>query len=341
MSRSQRLIFYCFLYALLLTVLTGCAAVSPADSAMPTQSATSETATSQPSPAIPIPTTLLPEASATPSPSLTPTAVPSATPSPQPTATPTPTDSPTPDTRPDPARWAEWRVIPTVSARSYEIYQHGLELGNDTHAFSRAGDCESAPQAFLGFYVQEWAWLPDGYQYLWKARDQFHDSFDRVNITVGDGWWPADLFSSLKANPSLCTGGETPLECEQRLYKPSLVFISLGTNGAQASEKFEKYLRQAVEFYIENGVVPILVTKADNLEGDHSINRAIAQVAHDYDVPLFNFWAAVQQLSNQGLEADGAHLTTNAEDTRNFDGLMVLYQVWVTLTSWGQPTRTP
>jgi hypothetical protein len=64
-----------------------------------------------------------------------------------------------------------------------------------------------------------------------------------------------------------------------------------------------------VEFSIEHGTVPILATKADNWEGDHSLNAAIARVAADYDVPLWNFWLAVQPLPGHGLTEDGFHLT--------------------------------
>jgi hypothetical protein len=31
-----------------------------------------------------------------------------------------------------------------------EIYQHGLELGNNPYAFSKVGDCGSTPAWFLG-----------------------------------------------------------------------------------------------------------------------------------------------------------------------------------------------
>ena len=57
--------------------------------------------------------------------------------------------------------------------------------------------------------------------------------------------------------------------------------------------------------------MPILATKADNLEGDHSVNAAIAQLAYEYDIPLWNFWLAVQPLPYHGLNDDGFHLTND------------------------------
>ena len=257
---------------------------------------------------------------------------------PTPSATSTPRSSPTPDIRLDPARWPEWPAIPTISARAYEIYQQGLVNGNDPQAFSRVGDCESAPEAFLGFYVEEWAWLPDDYQYLQAAIDYFHTSFARDNITARDGFGASSVLSPLMADPSVCENNETPLDCEYRLHQPSLLFISMGTNWAPyAGASYEKYLRQVVEFAIDHGTLPILMTKADKIEMDNSINAAIARVAYDYDVPMLNFWRIAHALPHNGLEEDAAHLTTEAEDSRNFYGLITLYTVWDQLSNWGQP----
>ena len=49
--------------------------------------------------------------------------------------------------------------------------------------------------------------------------------------------------------------------------------------------------------------------KADNVEGDFSINQDIADLAAEYDIPVWNFWAPVQGLKNHGLQEDGIHLT--------------------------------
>ena len=40
--------------------------------------------------------------------------------------------------------WKELPVVPlTISDRAREIYQRGLIMGNDPHAFSKVGDCHS------------------------------------------------------------------------------------------------------------------------------------------------------------------------------------------------------
>ena len=75
--------------------------------------------------------------------------------------------------------------------------------------------------------------------------------------------------------------------------------------------------------------LPILSSKADNVEGDNSINEITAQVAREFDIPFFNFWAAAQYIPNQGLdpEKDGVHLSVEAWNWRNYYALQTLYNV--------------
>lgn len=84
------------------------------------------------------------------------------------------------------------------------------------------------------------------------------------------------------------------------------------TSGIQA-DGYEWAQREILDFWIENGVVPIVAAKADNREGDWSVNAAIARVAWEYDVPLRNFLMAAQPLADYGL-TDGFHLTFAPND---------------------------
>jgi len=119
---------------------------------------------------------------------------------------------------------------------------------------------------------------------------------------------------------------ESPLEFELRRHRPSFAIISLGTNQVWTPDVFAMELRQMVDVCIERGVVPILATKGDNLEGDHSINAIIAEVAREYEIPLWNFWLALQPLPNRGLQADCEHLTWAAND---FDGPAAMAHAWL------------
>jgi hypothetical protein len=280
----------------------------------------------------------------TPTPSASPTVSPTPTISPTPTLSPTPTvtPSPTADVRPDPANWRSWQTVPTVSAVTRDIFKRGQELGNDIHAFTRIGDCQSVPAVFLGIYDTDRYWFLENWMYLQRTVDQFAGNWERENITARDGFSVLSMFSALYADPKLCNANETPLECEYRLYKPAFAFISLGTNWQPgASARFEEYLRKIVDFCIEHGIVPVLMTKADNVEGDELLNKAIARVAYDYDVPMLNSWLAVYYLPNHGLDETGIYLTPDAWDFRAFSAVLTLDRLWTQLSGVETPTPTP
>lgn len=264
---------------------------------------------------------------------------------PSPSLSPTQTSTPTPDVRPDPHQWSSWPVIPTVSARAREIYQDGLSKGNDPKSVSVIGDCQSEPNVFLGIYTTDRYFLGDDYQYLQETIDYYRDSFSRRSFGVRDGLSAPSALSTLWADPETCRSGETPVTCELRSHKPAIIFINLGTNwkpGASA-KAYEDYLRQIVEQVIANGTLPILSTKADNIEGDHSLNLATAKVAHDYDVPLWNFWLAADSLPNHGLDADreNIYLTPEGWDRRNFTALQTLDAIRRALNGLPSPQNLP
>ncbi|MDZ4671784.1 MAG: SGNH/GDSL hydrolase family protein [Phototrophicales bacterium] len=205
--------------------------------------------------------------------------------------------------------WQTLPVIPTVSDTTREIYQRGIEMGNNPNAFGKVGDCQNVHSYFLGVFdtPEEYA-LGEDYAYLQEAIDHFSGSFIRNSEAVDNGFNVASVLSPLWSS-SRCEPDENPNECENRQHNPSIVIISMETWWTgEDPQIYEDYLAETVEYWINEGVVPILATKADNLEGDHGINRAIANVARRYDIPLWNFWLAVQSAPNGGL-ADGFHLT--------------------------------
>jgi hypothetical protein len=264
-----------------------------------------------------------------PSPTLTPSPAFSATPVPTATITPTATL----DMRLPASMWRQWPIVPTLSAKALEIYRQGQKLGNDPHSFIRIGDCQSEPEVFLGLYDDPTRYYFDPkYEYLQQTVSQFAGSFARSNVTARRGFGVASVFSPLQNDPKQCSSSETPLDCEYRLHKPIMAFVSMGTNWCKGcTTKFEEYLRKIVDFSIQNGIIPILSTKADNAEGDNSLNEAVARVAYDYDVPMWNFWSAVQYMPNAGLEEDDIYLTVEGWNERSFTGLQTLDTLWTAL----------
>ena len=240
--------------------------------------------------------------------------------------------TPTPDLRLPPEDWKNWPVVPTISEKAKFIYQRGLAKGNDATAFSKVGDCQSIKQVLLGIYDQPGRYvLTEQNLFLQETIEQFSGSFNRDGMAVKGGYNAASVLSPMWADPETCKPGEKPIECEYRIHNPSIVIISLEVWWqGRTVERYEAYMRQIIEYYIDQGVLPILSTKADNVEGDHQINLVTARLAYEYDLPLWNFWAAVQSLPNHGIDPnrDGFHITTQAWDVRSFTALRTIDAVW-------------
>lgn len=239
----------------------------------------------------------------------------------------------------NPNRWQDWPVIPAVSDKIIEVYQYGQYLGNNPQAFSKIGDGQISTDWFftnfdLGYYDL------GNYLKLSQVISEFSGSFKHRSQAAQSGFTTTLILDPLVADKKACFLGETPLECELRLHKPSFSFISLGTNQVWQPEVFEFELRLIIEQLLFQGVIPILSTKADNLESDHRINLIIAELSVEYSLPLWNFWQTVQHLPQHGLQTDGEHLTyatPNFSDPdnmrtawawRNLTALQVLDAVW-------------
>jgi hypothetical protein len=175
------------------------------------------------------------------------------------------------------------------------------------------------------------------YVYLQETINNFSGSFSRESLTARIGFSTESIFDPLWSDPKLCNN-ENPLECEYRLHRPSIAFISLGTNGAWlSSDVYEKGMRQTLNFLIARGVLPILSTKADSLD-DGRFNPIVIQLAKEYDLPLWDFQSAVSGLENNGLGEDQYHLTWGqtyfdrplyaAWQWRNLTALQTLDVVW-------------
>jgi len=249
------------------------------------------------------------------------------------TSKPLPTLTATTDTRLQPEDWREWPVVPDVTETARAIYQQGIAMGNDPHAFSKVGDCQNVKQSFLGFFDHPDQYeLMSGIDRMQDTIDHFSGYFDRDGEATKYGFNAAAVLSPLWADPDVCLPDETPLECELRITRPTFVLISLEFwFEGRTSEIYERYMRQIIEYTISQGAVPILATKADNVEKDHSLNLTTAKLAYEYDLPLWNWWAAAQELSDAGMDkyrADNFHISVEAWNIRSKTFLQTLDHLW-------------
>lgn len=229
--------------------------------------------------------------------------------------------------------WMNLPVQPEPGGNIQDIYQLGLTLGNDPHAFSIFGDCQSRPAEFFGVYETDAALIASLSPELQETVANFSGSFNRESPTSQDGTTPgALLWDQWHRGEYGCQFGETPVDCELRIHRPSFVIIQIGSH---FESRNTEYLRRVIDQLLANGVVPILATKADNREKDNRINRDIAMLSAEYDLPLWNFWAAVDDLPNRGLYTrkdrplqGDIYLTDDAKLTHRETGLQALDIVW-------------
>ncbi len=217
----------------------------------------------------------------------------------------------------DPARVAgiDLASVPIVgraTGRARQIFYEGRARGNNPHVVAKVGDCSSEHWYFLNPFA--WGeYALGGYANLQGAINHFGASLAYDSQATHNGFNANAVLSPTWANPYACGAGESPLQCEFRLHKPSVAVIMFGTSDllVMTPSEFDFYMRQIVDQSIQAGVIPILSTFPGN-QGfwDRTIfyNQIVVRIAWDYDIPLINLWLALESLPNHGLEPDGFHL---------------------------------
>ena len=234
----------------------------------------------------------------------------------------------------DPAQWKSWPILPEIIDPSLQkVYERGLALGNDPNAFSIFGDCQARPAEFFGVFETDADLVESLSPELRETISYFEGSFSRESSTTQDGTTPGSLlWAQWHRGEYGCTFAETPVECELRTHRPSFVIIQVGTH---FESRNTEYLRRIILQLMDEGVIPILATKADNRELDDRINRDMVLLAVEYDLPLWNFWASLSDLPNRGLYTrddrplqGDIYLNEEATIRHRMTGLAALNVVW-------------
>ncbi len=235
------------------------------------------------------------------------------TPTATPTASLTPTASPTP-----PAGY-----ISQITEHAGRIFLQGQSLGNRANVLALVGDSNTANPAYLA-PLDYGNYALGNYGYLQDTIAYFHGSFDRhcptpCSPAAQGSFRTAWVLDPAHADPGRCQANETPLACEYRLQRPSVALILIGTGDHLNGDwqGFEGRYRQIIDYTLARGIIPVLETKADNLEwteqqgaSDDYINNVIRRLSASYDVPLLDVRKAVDPLPNRGLQADNIHYNT-------------------------------
>jgi hypothetical protein len=195
-----------------------------------------------------------------------------------------------------------------------QIHARGQALGRNSHGFSKLGDSLIATPSFLTQF-DTGNYILGEFAYLQPAIDYFAGSYERYGVALRPGLHAWGVFDPLWANKDWCQANEDLLACEFRLNNPGVLLVLLGTNDAGNPPGFDYNMRKVIEYSIENGVIPVIVTKADRFEGpDNTNNEILRQIAADYLVPLWDFDLVAGTIPGRGLLDDQVHLTIFVEN---------------------------
>jgi hypothetical protein len=128
------------------------------------------------------------------------------------------------------------------------------------------------------------------------------NSFSRTSTAATPGWTSANVLARLPG--------------ELAITKPAFVLVMAGTNDISAGVSlatFRQNLTQIAQTALNMGVVPVLSTIPDMLLAAQlearvpEINQAIEDVGESLQVPVWNYWRAMQRLPGLGISADRIH----------------------------------
>jgi hypothetical protein len=218
------------------------------------------------------------------------------------------------ETRWLPASYTNTPVIPTIDAAEAfhlsQVIQRGQQLGNRLNVFVRAGDSITISNNFLtplatpsaGVDLAGDGSLEDTLNFFRSGIIGTQNSFSRTSTAALGGWTSANVLANLPG--------------ELAIAKPAFVLIMAGTNDTVAGVSLDVYkqnLTAIVQTALNAGVVPVLSTIPDILltpaleQRQPDINQTIEDVGEAMQVPVWNFWRALQPLPALGISSDLVH----------------------------------
>src|SRR5260221_6076293 len=247
------------------------------------------------------------------------------------------------------------RIISNMQPRAKEIYLKGKANGLRTNVFSKGGDSITVSPNFLipigkaQYDLGTYADLLPALQFFSQQDVRgAGNSFANPPLAAGPGWKAETLFYSAYSDPC---GAEIILNCEYSRVKPAVSLIMVGTNDSDGTDPtfYTTTLKKILDTTINLGILPVLSTippkkldAASNGRVDQW-NLIIKGIAQQYQIPLWDYWYALQIAPNQGISSDGVHPSAPANNNtgsfttpnlsygyniRNLTALMVLNAIW-------------
>ncbi len=248
--------------------------------------------------------------------------------------------------------------LPTITPAMRQMYQRAVRAGRQPNMISVVGDCNVEHPVLFGRIA---AGAFDYYTSprLRQVAQRFMPAFQRLSLATSGSFNAAMPFDSTWSDPKSCNSDEGPLPCELRNSNASILLVAIGTGDTFLWRDFEKNYSAIIEYALSSNVVPMLMTKADELESRQGgappdyINNAIRRLGARYGVPVIDFARAARLLPNNGLaternddlkSVDPFHVNGHGADAR----IWMLLQTLANLTDGVNvtaprttPTRMP
>lgn len=204
-----------------------------------------------------------------------------------------------------------------IDGAARDIFRRGQNLGNNPHVFGKVGASDSEHVEYLRRFDDEEFDLA-AHGYLLEVITHFSGSFTYDGQSMNDGMPIQAMLSPIWSDPDNCLPDEIPIECDYRRQRPSIVFLHLLTAIVPAGpgSQYEQEVRLIVNFYLERGVIPVLMTHPRSYAPQASweeMNATVRALARQYRIPLWDFNATTETLPNYGIGLDGSHVTIPAD----------------------------
>lgn len=207
-----------------------------------------------------------------------------------------------------------------VQQKLQQIFANGQARGNRADVFSKVGDSITVSFNFLvavgqgDYALGMYDYLQETINFYSNTNARQGNSFVNPSLAAVEGWaaWGA---LNPEFAPAPCNPGEAPLACEYRLVRPSVALIMYGTNdvGYRAPQQYEADLIRIVEISESMGVIPLLSTfpaRPDVGAQVDVFNDIVRDLASARHLPLLDYHAALQGVTNLGLGQDRLHPST-------------------------------
>ncbi len=217
-------------------------------------------------------------------------------------------------------------ITDAVANRLYDILDRGPTL--DDAVFAKVGASSLASDRSLSCFAEDPVEL--------GTHGGLQVTLDHYRTGNADGTTPFDR-DSLAAVAGrtaawVMDGDPSPLAQELDALAPRLALVHYGTNDmgmgatyASALPGFYEAYSELADTLTEAGVIPLLATishRGDRESADHWVpmyNAVIRGIAQREQVPLIDWWLALDALPHKGLSADGIHVEPHPDGACRLD----------------------